>query len=786
MVLEMTDAVKKKIVKWFWVLFTLPFLMVGGLIALVWAFADIPSFEELENPDSKLATQVIAEDGEILTTFHIENRSYVTYGELSQNLVNAAVATEDVRFYNHSGIDFKSLGRVMVKTLLGGDSSQGGGSTITQQLAKTLYPRQDVSSRIPGVSKLKMVWIKLKEWVTAVKLERSYTKDEIMNMYMNAIFFGSNAYGIKAASQTFFAKAPSELTVEEAATLVGMVNKPTRYNPVLNPDKSLVRRNFVISQMAKAGFITKEECDSIRQVPITLSYQIQDHNAGLGPYFRDMLRRTMNAKQPKRSSYAQYEDYVVDSLQWADNPFYGWLNKNTKADGSKYNLDKDGLRIYTTINYKMQKYAEEAVSEHLGKDLQKSFWRDLRWKKNKPFSNDVEPEMVDQLMKQARRWSDRYRIMKANGASEAQIRKSFSEPVKMRLFSWDKPGYVDTLMTPDDSIKYYKSHLRAAFMAIEPHTGHIKAYVGGPNYRYFKYDNVRQGKRQVGSTIKPFLYTLAMQEGMTPCDKVVNVPQTFLVNDTTWTPKSTDKDEWIGQTVTLKWGLTKSSNNISAYLMKQYGPHAMADMMRKMGVGSYIDETYSLCVGSADISVYEMVAAYNTFPSKGVYVSPIFVTRVEDNMGNVIGEFNNTKREAIGEHTAYLMANLMQGVVNSGTGVRLRAKYGLKGEIAGKTGTTNDQSDGWFIGYTPSLTAGVWVGAEDRQVHFESLALGGGSNMALPIWGLFMQKVLADGTLGVSENDRFVPSGVKLELNCDGSDADAVHASQDDESLYFD
>lgn len=782
----MTDATRKKIVKWFWILFTAPVLMVAGLIGLVWAFADIPSFEELENPDSKLATQVIAEDGEILTTFHIENRSFVTYDELSENLVNAAVATEDVRFYNHSGIDFKSLGRVMFKTLLGGDSSQGGGSTITQQLAKTLYPREDVSSRIPGVSIIKMVWIKLKEWVTAVKLERSYTKDEIMNMYMNAIFFGSNAYGIKAAAQTFFSKVPADLTVEEAATLVGMVNKPTRYNPALNPDKSLVRRNFVISQMAKAGFIEKEEADSIQQIPITLSYQVQDHNAGLGPYFRDMLRRTMNAKQPKRSSYAQYEDYVVDSLQWADNPFYGWLNKNTKTDGSKYNLDKDGLRIYTTINYKMQKYAEEAVAEHLGQDLQKSFWRDLRWKKNKPFSNDIDSKTIDQLMKQARRWSDRYRIMKAGGASDAQIRKSFTEPVKMRVFSWDKKGYIDTVMTPDDSIRYYKSHLRAAFMAIEPHTGHIKAYVGGPNYRYFKYDNVRQGKRQVGSTIKPFLYTLAMQEGMTPCDKVVNVPQTFLVNDTTWTPKSTDKDEWIGQTVTLKWGLTKSSNNISAYLMKQYGPHAMADMMRKMGVGSYIDETYSLCVGSADISVYEMVAAYNTFPSKGVYVSPIFVTRIEDNMGNVIGEFNNTKREAIGEHTAYLMANLMQGVVNSGTGVRLRSKYGLKGEIAGKTGTTNDQSDGWFIGYTPSLTAGVWVGAEDRQVHFESLALGGGSNMALPIWGLFMKKVLADGTLGVSEADRFVPSGVKLELNCDGSDADAVQASQDDESLYFD
>ena len=782
----MKEETKKKILKWFWLLFSIPVVLVVSLIGLVWAFADIPSFEELENPDSKLATQVIAEDGEILTTFHIENRSYVSYEELSPNLVNAAVATEDVRFYNHSGIDFKSLGRVIFKTLLGGDSSQGGGSTITQQLAKTLYPRQDVSSRIPGMSKLKMVWIKLKEWVTAVKLERSYTKNEIMNMYMNQVFFGSNAYGIKAAAQTFFGKAPVDLTVEEAATLVGMVNKPTRYNPALNPDKSLTRRNFVISQMEKAGFITEDQRDSIQQIPITLSYQVQDHNAGVGPYFRDMLRRTMNAKEPKRSSYAQYEDYVVDSLQWADNAFYGWLNKNTKADGTKYNLDRDGLRIYTTINYKMQKYAEEAVAEHLGKDLQKSFWRDIRWKKNKPFSDDVEQATVDMLMKQARRWSDRYRIMKNEGSSDAEIWKSFSVPVKMRVFSWNKKGYIDTVMTPDDSIRYYKSHLRAAFMAIEPHTGHIKAYVGGPNYRYFKYDNVRQGKRQVGSTIKPYLYTLAMQEGMTPCDKVVNVPQTFLVQDTTWTPKSTDKDEWIGQTVTLKWGLTKSSNNISAYLMKQYGPHAMADMMRKMGIGCHIDETYSLCVGSADISVYDMVSAYNTFPSKGVFVSPIFVTRIEDSMGNVLGEFNNPKREAISEYTAFLMANLMQGVVNSGTGIRLRAKYGLKGEIAGKTGTTNDQSDGWFIGYTPSLTAGVWVGAEDRQVHFESLALGGGSNMALPIWGLFMQKVLQDGTLGVYETDRFMaPPGISLNLDCDGSDADAQVKAEEDDSFFF-
>ena len=513
---------------------------------------------------------------------------------------------------------------------------------------------------------------------------------------------------------------------------------------------------------------------------------MQDHNAGLGPYFRDMLRRTMNAKEPKRSSYYQYEDYVVDSLLWANDGFYGWLNKNLKADGSKYNLDRDGLRIYTTINYKMQQYAEEAVAEHLGKDLQRSFWRDLRWKKNKPFSDDVPDEMVDQLMKQARRWSDRYRVMKNRGASEAEIRKSFSEKTKMRVFSWNKKGYIDTLMTPDDSIRYYKSHLRAAFMAIEPHTGHIKAYVGGPNYRYFKYDNVRQGKRQVGSTIKPYLYTLAMQEGMTPCDKVVNVPQTFLVQDTTWTPKSTDKDEWIGQTVTLKWGLTKSSNNISAYLMKQYGPHAMADMMRKMGIGCHIDETYSLCVGSADIAVYDMVSAYNTFPSKGVFVRPVFVTRIEDNMGNVLATFSTTRKEAVSDRTAYLMANLMQGVVNGGTGYALRSRFGLTGEMAGKTGTTNDNADGWFIGYTPQLTAGAWAGFEDMQVHFAALANGGGSASALPIWGYFMQSVRKDPSLAAYYSvDTFEsPGNFELNLDCD-ADALATDAPEEDGAAYF-
>ena len=792
----MTEATKKKISKWFWILVISPFALLMFLVLLVWMFADIPSFAELENPDNKLATQIIAEDGEILTTFHIENRTYVSYDELSENLVHAAVATEDVRFYRHSGIDFIGLGRVLFKTILLSNSSQGGGSTITQQLAKTLYPRAEMEKKIPGIYHIKMVWTKLKEWITAVKLERDYTKDEIMTMYLNSIFFGSGAYGVRAASETFFGKQPSELTIEESAMLVGMVNKPTRYNPALNPDKALVRRNFVIGQMEKAGYFddqakaagvkTTAFRDSIRQIPIELNYQVQDHNSGHAPYFRDMVRRVMSAKKPKRSSYSVPEDYTADSLSWATDDLYGWLEKNKKADGTPYDLDRDGLRIYTTINYKMQKYAEEAVQERM-RDLQADFRKDLRHKTNKPFSNDIDAPTRDRLMQQARKWSDRYRVLKKKGLNDSQIFKTFSEPVNMRVFAYNKKGYIDTTMTPDDSIRYYKSILRTAFVAMEPGTGHVKAYVGGPNYRYFKYDNVRQGKRQVGSTIKPFLYTLAMQEGLTPCTKVTNVPVTFLTpGGETWTPRSTDKEEWIGKTVTLKWGLTNSSNNISAFLMKQYGPEAMADMMRRMGIQSHVDEVPSLCVGPADLTLWEMVAAYNTFPSRGVYVTPLFVTRIEDRQGNVLSEFTNRKREAIAESTAYLMVNLMEGVVQGGTASRPRYRYNLTGEIAGKTGTTNDNSDGWFIGYTPTLVAGVWTGAEDRQVHFQSITYGQGAHMSLPTWGIFMKKVLADGTLGISADDRFVaPAGEFSGLDCTGGDNDASEVYQSKEEEYY-
>ena len=753
----MTDKTKRTIITWFWILLVTPFALVTLLLLMVGLFAKLPSFEELEHPDSKLATQVLAEDGEVLTTFHIENRTYASYDELNQNLVNAAVATEDVRFYKHSGVDLKGLARVVFKTLLLRDSSQGGGSTITQQLAKTLYPREENSS------KLHLVMTKFKEWITAVRLERDYTKNEIIAMYLNSIFFGSGAYGIKAASETFFAKAPAELNVEESAMLVGMVNKPTRYNPAINPDNALKRRNFVIGRMAKAGYISNHDRDSLCALPIVLDYHVQDHNSGHAPYFRDMLRRDMNAKKPRRSDYQYSEDFTADSLRWANDEIYGWLNKNKKTDGSPYNLDKDGLRIYTTIDYKMQVFAEEAVVEHLGGYLQGAFNRELKGKRNKPFSNDIDQATVKRLMTQARKWSDRYRNGRKAGISEAQILAEFEKPQKMRVFAWNKKGYIDTTMTPDDSIRYYKSFLRCGFVAMEAGTGKVKAFVGGPNYRYFKYDNVSQAKRQVGSTIKPFLYTLAMQEGMTPCDRVVCTPQTFINWDgSEWTPRSTDKPEVIGTTVTLKWGLANSSNNISAFLMKQFGPQAMAQMMHRMGIHSHVDEVYALCVGPADIALYEMVAAYNTFPSRGVYASPIYVTRIEDNQGNIITEHTNTKREAISASSAYLMANLMQGVVNGGTGSRLRYAYNLQGEIAGKTGTTNDCSDGWFIGYTPKITAGAWIGGEDRQIHFNSLD---GSRMALPIWGIWMKKCIAAGL--IDEHDTFVaPPGVDFSLDC--------------------
>ena len=756
---------RKRFIKWLWFIVFSPVLLVLLLLLLVWMFADIPSFEELEDPQSNLATQIIADDGTLLNTYHVENRSYSNYEELSQNLKDALVATEDARFYEHSGVDGKSLVRVAVKSLLMGNRAEGGGgSTLSQQLAKSLFPRGE------NHGKLKLITTKLKEWITAIKLERSYTKEEIMSMYLDAVFFGRNAYGIKSASSTFFGKLPKDLTVEESALLVGMVNKPTKYNPVRNPELSLQRRNHVLRQMNKYGYLTDAQYDSIVKIPITLASKGDvDMSNGQAPYFRDMLKRVMSAKEPKRSSYANYYDYQQDSIRWKEDPLYGWLNKNFKPDGEPYVLEKDGLKIITPLNAKMQRYAEQAAVEHL-KYLQPLFRDDLKYRKNFPFADNTPASVIETLMNRSRRWSDRYKNMKEAGFSEEEIEKSFDVKTKMRVFAWNDKGYIDTTMTPNDSILYFKSFLRTGLMAMEPETGYIRAYVGGANYNYFKYDQVMQGQRQVGSTFKPFLYTLAMQEGFTPCDVAVNLPQSFVTGNSVWTPKGGGN----GATVTLKWGITTSNNNISAYLMKQFGPDALVQMAHNMGLKCYLEPVYSLCVGSADVPVYQMVSAYNTFPSKGVYVEPVYVLRIEDKNGRVLTNFASRKREAIGASTAYTMIGMMRSVVDAGTGARIR-RYIQGGEIAGKTGTTNDNSDGWFIGYVPRLTVGVWVGAEDRQVHFRWTGMGQGASVALPIWAIFMKKVLDDPSIPISIDDHFTkPQGYSIDCISHTSVNDAV------------
>ena len=790
----LSPKTKKTIVICFWSLFGGGILLVLGLFLYVWNNAEIPDLAELESPKITYATQVFSEDGKVLTTFFQlnkgdeGNRSYVGYDELPQNLIDALVATEDSRFYKHSGIDFQALARVGFKTLLLMDKGQGGGSTITQQLAKKLYKRT-----APNI-----VLDKLKEWIIAVKLERMYTKEEIIVMYLNKVEFGSNTFGIKNAAETFFGKHPSDLEPQESAVLVGMLSANTTYNPKVHPQAALNRRNLVLSRMVEAGKLDKALADSLKATPIDLDhFRVINTKTQMAPYFRHTLEVTMNATEPRRSNYTYYEEYQRDSLRWATDELYGWLNKNLRPDGRKYDLNNDGLRIYTTINSRMQRYAEEAVAEHLGGYLQPAFAKEMKGLRNAPYGAEVDAEGVAYSMRRSMRQSARYNSLKKRGASEVEIETVFSTPVEMGVFEWRQDPktkkwagvVVDTVMTPRDSIRYINGILRAAFMAIEPHTGHIKAYVGGPDFSYFEYDNVRQGARQVGSTIKPFLYTLAMQNGLTPCTEVVNVPQTFIIGDNTWTPRSTDKSETIGKTVTLKWGLTNSSNNISAYLMKQFGPEAMVNMMHRMGISSHLDAVPALCVGPADLSVFEMVAAYNTFPSMGRRPDPMMVTRIEDNEGNVLATFNESSKEVIDAETASLMVNLMQGVVNGGTAMRLRssAYYNLQGQIAGKTGTTNNNTDGWFIGYTPTITAGVWVGGEDKHVH-PSMNLGQGAHSALPIWGIWMQKVLKDGRLGVSENDVFLLSGSRLsEMNCTGGESDATDQAETEsvEEDYF-
>lgn len=730
------DNADKKEFRWYlvvlWSLFGIGVTCGFGLfygISHEW-FGDMPSFEELENPSTNLATEIISADGKILGTYYIENRSNVSYSELSPHLVEALVAIEDIRFYEHSGIDQRALLRVIFGIATG--NKKGGGSTLTQQLAKNLFPRGE------NLSTPQLVIRKFQEWVTATKLEYNYSKDEIIAMYLNTVFYGHNAYGIKKAAETFFNLEPKDLNIEQAALMAGVVNAPSRYSPIRNPENALQRRNLVISQMATYGFITEQERDSISQIPIDMSrFGVLDHNTGQATYLREYLRQTLHE----------------------------WSKTHNKPDGTPYNIYKDGLKIYTSIDSRMQKYAEEAVREHLALDLQPAFNKHWKGYTNAPFS--LEKDEIKDLMELSMKRSERYRKMNKAGIDIDSIRKNFNTPAEMTVFSWDGP--IDTVMTPMDSMRYYKSFLQSSLMSVESHTGHVKAYVGGIDYKFFKYDHVTQARRQVGSTFKPFLYSLAMQEGeYTPCTTVPNISYSIEMPDGKfWEPRDAGKSKF-GEEVTLKWALAHSNNRISTYLMKRFGPEAVIQMARRMGVTSHIEAVPSICLGVCDISLYEMVGAMNTFANQGVYIKPFFITKIEDKNGNVIEYFDSEHVEAMDEVTAYKMIELMKGVVQSGTGVRLKYKYGLKNPIAGKTGTTQNQSDGWFMGITPDLTTGVWTGAEDRSVHFRTIGLGQGSNMALPIWALYMQKVYADSTLNISKGDFEKPlSDVSLEFDCE-------------------
>jgi penicillin-binding protein 1A len=645
--------------------------------------------------------------------------------------------------------------------------STGGGSTITLQLAKQLYPR-DTARNSSFMRKIRLSVSKFKEWQTAIKLERSYTKEEIITMYLNKFDFSFNAIGIRSAAKVYFNTTPDSLNLQQAAVLIGMLKASTRYNPKRNYDLMLQRRNVVISQMAKYGYITSAVADSVMKLPIEVIFRVEDHNSGLATYLRRYLTTIMRKLEPDRSEYVQQSSYDDALWEWNNNALYGWCNKNKKPDGSSYDVYRDGLKIYTTINSRMQEYAEEALAEHLSKKVQPDFYRWARYFKNPPFSDDLTKKEIDDLIMTSLKQSDRYYILRARGVSEDSIMLAFNTKVKMRVFSWK--GDRDTIMTPLDSIRYYKYFIRSSFMVEDPHNGNVKAYVGGPDFRYFKYDGVTQQKKQVGSTIKPFLYTVAMQNGYSPCLEVPDIPQSFDIpgDSVPWSPRSTGPAAYHGRNVTLAWGLAESENYISAWLMKQFKPTAVTDLMHKMGVRSFIDPVPSIFLGTSDIMLEEMVGAYGTFANKGVYTKPMYVTRIEDKNGNTISRFTPKIEEVLSEDQAYLMLNLLQGVILHGTGNNLRKDpYNLMNQIGGKTGTTQNHSNGWFMAVTPNLVGGVWSGWEDQAIHFKTLGEGSGASMALPIMAIFLKKVYADPQFGIMEADEFErPANFNMELDC--------------------
>lgn len=748
----------RKIIKALWIflaVIVLAIVIVFVSISKGW-IGYMPPVEELENPSYKFATEIFSEDEKVLGTWSYskENRVYTAYKDLSPSIINALIATEDVRFVEHSGIDAKALFRAFVKRGLMFQKNAGGGSTLSQQLAKQLFTENVARNT------LQRLFQKPIEWVIAVKLERYYTKEEILSMYLNKFDFLNNAVGIKTAAYTYFGCEPKDLKIEEAATLVGMCKNPSLYNPVRFNERSRGRRNVVLEQMRKAGYITDAECDSLQALPLKLTYNRVDHKEGLATYFREYLRGVMTAPKPVRSDYRgwQMQKFYEDSIAWETNPLYGWCAKNKKKDGTNYNIYTDGLKIYTTINSRMQQYAEDAVKEHLGDYLQPVFFKEKEGSKNAPYARSLPEKRVEELLTKAMKQTERYRLMKEAGASEQQIRKAFDTPEEMTVFSWK--GDKDTIMTPMDSIRYYKSFLRTGFMSMDPANGHVKAYVGGPNYVYFQYDMAMVGRRQVGSTIKPYLYTLAMENGFSPCDQARYVEQTLIdENGTPWTPRNAN-DKRYGEMVTLKWGLANSDNWISAYLMGKLNPYDLVRLIHSFGVrNKAIDPVVSLCLGPCEISVGEMVSAYTAFANKGIRVAPLFVTRIEDSDGNVISTFAPQMEEVISASSTYKMLVMLRAVINEGTGGRVR-RYGITADMGGKTGTTNDNSDAWFMGFTPSLVSGCWVGGDERDIHFGRMTYGQGAAAALPIWAMYMKKVYDDPTLGYDQQERFkLPEG---------------------------
>lgn len=756
---------KNSIVKWMWRLFGIfiGIIALTFLLILTGVIGYLPPIDELENPIDKYASQVISADDKPLFTYSKdkENRIFIDYSDLSPYLIQALVATEDVRFYSHSGIDAIGLTRAIVKTVVLGQSE--GGSTITQQLAKQLYSPN-------AENKLQRVLQKPIEWVIAVQLERHYTKEEIINLYLNKYDFTNNAIGIESAARTYFGTEPKDLKVEQAAMLIGMLKNSSLYNPNRRPELTKDRRDVVLMQMKKAGHLTTQEVDSLKQIPLEINFNRSGHVNIPAPYYRQYLAIIMMAKKPERKNYPaswQRQQYTEDSLAWINNPLYGWCNKHKKTDGSYYNLYTDGLKIYSTIDSRMQKYAEDAVTEHLGGYLQPQFDKEKSGRSYAPFSSDVKNKVED-LMVDAMKRTDRYRLSKKAGKTDAQILNDFkNKKVDMKVFSW-KSGEIDTIMTPWDSIRYHKSFLRTGFMAMNPATGHVKAYVGGPDFNFFKYDMVSSGKRQIGSTIKPFLYTLAMEEGMTPCDQLVHEEQTIITETgQPWTPKNAGAQR-VGELVTIKWGLQASSNWVTAYLMKQFSPYAFARLLKSFGLKNHIDPVYSLALGSCDASVSEMTSGYSAFPNHGLRVDPVLVTRIEDANGNVLDSFIPNMSEVFGESTSVKMLDMLRGVIDGGTGSRLRYRYNLKGQMGGKTGTTQENSDGWFMSFTPDIVIGCWVGGEDRAIHFDRMDYGQGASMALPIQGLFYQKIYADTSLGMKDDGVFsIPA--KYANPCAGS-----------------